>query len=526
MKKFLKLSLLLSVFFFLLSSCDSEETALPPSLTLTSNLVNNSVIDGRSVTFKIIAVSIAETKSIQWVLDGNEVGNTEEVTLQINGEGNHLLVINVKNIAGTSSKAINFTANPKELATATISTSIEKNGTVIKGNDLVFTADIESTTDNTFRWILNGSEVSQETEYTFNSSEFGEQELILEITNGDGISSVPFTFRVVGTYGSGTFVLNEGNMTSENGFVSFIDNEGQITDNVYSKVNNRPIGNVIQNMWINDEHIYFISQNGDRMGGDMLVMANSQTLEQEGGYNDALASLSWPSHVAAIDPEHVYIRDNKGVHMFNTTSKELTFIEGTNGAAKNQMIVVNAKVYVIAGSNVLVINNDAVEKTIAMNAGVSGLVKSYDNNLWVAVKSSPNKIVKINATSGEEIDSKEITISGVSAGWGATPAIGAYKNVIYYNNAGTKVNKLDFITGICTEVANCKDVSDDANMAYNSISVDPRDGDVYMHTMKGYGMDFLVNDIFCWTATDNGLELKFDLKNHTHFPSGCYFTKF
>ncbi|MFA6830771.1 MAG: DUF5074 domain-containing protein [Bacteroidaceae bacterium] len=525
MKKLLETVFLLSVFVFLLTSCDTEDS-LPPSLTLTSDLVNNAIVDGRSATFTVTVVSLAETLDIQWVLDGNKVGKTAKITLQIDGEGSHLLVVNVTNMAGTSSKTINFTATSKELAIGTIYTSIENNGLLIAGTPLTFTANIESTTDNTLRWILNGSEVSKDAKYIFTSEDFGEQELILEITNEDGITCIPFVFRVVGTYGSGTFVLNEGNMTSENGFVSFIDKQGQITDSVYYKVNSRPLGNTVQNMWVNDNHIYFISQNGGNMGGDMLVMANSQTLKQEAGYNDALSVLSWPTHVAAVNPEHVYIRDNKGVYLFNTVSSQLAFIDGTSSAAKNQMVVINDKIYVMAGSNVLVLDDNTVEKTIDMGATVSGLIKSYDGNLWVAVKSSPNKVVKVNPTSGEEMDSKEITISGVSAGWGATPGIGAYNNVIYFNNAETKVNKLDFITGICTEVASCKEISDNANTAYNNISVDPRNGDVYMHTLKGWGMDFLINDLFCWTATANGLELKFDLKDHTHFPTGCYFTKY
>lgn len=526
MKNFFKLSLLLSVFLISLSSCSDTENTLPPSLTLTSDLTGNAVVNGRSATFKITAISLAEIESIKWILDGNEVGNTEEITLQINGEGNHLLVVNVKNIAGTSCKAINFNATPKELATATILTSIKNKGTVLKGKDLTFTANIESTTDNTFRWILNGSEVSKDAEYVFNGSEYGDQELTLEITNEDGVSNTPFLFRVVGPYGSGIFVLNEGNMSSENGFVNFINNKGVQHRKAYLEVNGRPLGNTVQNMYVNDEHIYFICQNGNRMGGDMLVMANAQTLEQEGGFNDELSNLSWPTHVVAVDPEHVYIRDNKGVSIFNTINKELTFVEGTNGAAKNQMVAINDKVYVMARNNVLVLNNGSVENTIEMGASVSGLIKSFDNNLWVAVKSSPNKIVKIDSTTGQEMASKDITISGLSAGWGATPSFGAYKNIIYYNNAGVKVNKLDFITGICTEVANCKDISDIANMAYNNVSVDPRNGYVYMHTIKGYGMDYLENDLIQFLPTEEGLKASNDYKNYLHFPTGCYFTKY
>ena len=102
---------------------------------------------------------------------------------------------------------------------------------------------------------------------------------------------------VYGKYRDGVFVLNEGNMTSENGFLTFISPKGEVTDSVYYKVNGSSLGNVTQSLFIADKKMYIISQNGNRMNGDgLLVVADAETLKKVAAYNDELADLSWPTH--------------------------------------------------------------------------------------------------------------------------------------------------------------------------------------------------------------------------------------
>ena len=38
-----------------------------------------------------------------------------------------------------------------------------------------------------------------------------------------------------------------------------------------------------------------------------------ETLQKVTSYADELSTLSWPSHVAVLDEDHIFIRDNNGV---------------------------------------------------------------------------------------------------------------------------------------------------------------------------------------------------------------------
>lgn len=50
------------------------------------------------------------------------------------------------------------------------------------------------------------------------------------------------------TDSKGVFVLNEGNMTTENGSLTYITPEGYVIGDAYKKVNGTELGNVAQDM--------------------------------------------------------------------------------------------------------------------------------------------------------------------------------------------------------------------------------------------------------------------------------------
>lgn len=64
------------------------------------------------------------------------------------------------------------------------------------------------------------------------------------------------------THPEGTFVLIEGNMTSENGTIVYFDQHMRYHEKVYEEINDNEIGNVLQDMYMANGKIYFITQNG------------------------------------------------------------------------------------------------------------------------------------------------------------------------------------------------------------------------------------------------------------------------
>lgn len=332
---------------------------------------------------------------------------------------------------------------------------------------------------------------------------------------------------------NGLFVLNEGNMTTESGSLIFITPDKQVLNNLYFTMNGRHLGNVTQDLFIKGDKMYLISQNGGTSAtgttfdnDGMLIVASAETLQKVESYNDELSELSWPTHVAVIDDENVFIRDNKGVHIFNTTTSELKLIEGTRGAAKNRMAVANGKVFVISKKSLLVLeaNNLNIAQTIDMGANISGVLKAKDGNLWVSTTGTPNKIAKVSSSTYSVIKENEITVGKLGAGWSATPGITAKGDTLYYSNAGTTIYRHIFSTEESKMMIDAKTVVPNSTMVYNNIAVHPLTGKVYMTTIKGYGWDFLTNNISEFDFSGSEPQLSANYTDYTRFPAGIFFS--
>ena len=336
---------------------------------------------------------------------------------------------------------------------------------------------------------------------------------------------------------NGLFILNEGNMTTENGTLIFIAPDGQLFDHIYSSTNGTGLGNTSQDLFISNGKIYIISQNGktNPLGSAFdndgtLIVANSETLKKEAAYNDELSALSWPTHVAVLDDAHIFIRDNKGVYRFNSVTKELQLISGTGGAAKNRMAVVNDKLFFYSGKilSVLKKEDSEVSASIDMGATISGIEKSKDGHLWVATTGSPHKISKINSTDYSVIKSNDITVGTVTSGVFATPGITSKGDTLYYGGGSLSIYRHIFSTGESREMLSktaLKSLVPDANMVYNSMAVHPITGMVYLNTIKGYGWDFTLNNIsvFDFDHEEASSVLHTNYRNYTRFPAGIFF---
>lgn len=331
------------------------------------------------------------------------------------------------------------------------------------------------------------------------------------------------------------FVLNEGNMTTENGSLIYIDGAGKILPNAYKSMNGAELGNVTQDLFIANDKMYIISQNGglsatgtafDNDG--ILVVANAKSLKRVEKYNDELKSLSWPSHIAVLDDQNIFIRDNHGVHHFNTESKALNLVEGSSGARKNPMVVADGKVFGSSGSNVFVMEKGQhkVTHTIQMEGAIGGIVKAADGNVWVATSGKPQKITKLNSKTYEVIKSNEITEGSLAAGMYSTPSITAVGNIIYYGGGSFNVYRHDFESGkteLVLDRATFKSMVSDAGMVYNTMAVHPVTGHLFINTMKGYGWDFLINNISEFSFDGDSPRLVNNYKDYTHFPAGIFF---
>lgn len=402
----------------------------------------------------------------------------------------------------------------------------------IAQEDTVF-LKARATEGSAFAWSVDGTPVgSTDSVFSFVSSKLGAHTITVSASKNDKQSSAQTDVTVYGKYKNGTFILNEGNMTTENGSLTFISPKGIVTDSAYFKANGTYLGNVAQDLYISNGKMYIISQNGKTNpvgtgfeNDGMLIVANAETLKKEAAFNDELTTLRWPTHVAVLNEQNVFVRDNNGIYRFNTTTRALTFIKGSKSAAKLTMAVSNNKVFAAAGTKVYVVEADKDTLTVAidMKASVSGVVKASDGNIWVSTTTAPAKISKINYRDHSLIKVNELSTGSAGAGFGATPGITAKGDTLYFSNAGTKIYRHIFSSNTTEFMVDAKTMVTDANIVYNNIAVHPVSGEVYLNTIKGYGLNYLINHISVFNF-GSGIKLSADYKDYTNFPAGIFFT--
>ncbi|SEW52775.1 DUF5074 domain-containing protein [Chitinophaga arvensicola] len=392
---------------------------------------------------------------------------------------------------------------------------------------------VKASAGSTFTWSVDGKDAAiKDSIFKFVSNDLGEHTVTVAALKNEKRASSQTKVSVYGKYKYGTFVLNEGNMTTENGSLTFISPKGVVTDSAYFKANGSQLGNVAQDLFIYHNKIYIISQNGKKnaVGASfendgMLVVANAETLKKEGAYNDELSVLKWPTHVAVLNEENVIIRDNGGLYRFNTLTKALTFVKGSKGASKLTMVVSDNKIFAAAGPKVFVVqpDKDTISYALDIKATVSGVVKSNDGNIWISNTGATPKISKINYRDYSLIKANDITTGSVSAGFGATPGITAKGDTLYFSGAGTKIYRHIFSMGTTEFMVDAKSMVENANIVYNNIAVHPLTGEVYLNTIKAYGWDYLVNNTSVFNFSGKAA-LSANYKNHTKFPAGTFFT--
>lgn len=324
----------------------------------------------------------------------------------------------------------------------------------------------------------------------------------------------------------GIYIVNEGSVWGgEDGSMIYITSDKLALGQVYYNVNGRAPGNCPQDLFIKEGKMYVISQNSKESTDGRLLVANAQTLKKEASYDSELATLLAPTHVAVLNENNIFIRDNRGVSVFNSTTKELTFITGTNGALKNTMAVADNKVFVPASKKILVFEADRKEiaHTITLDAAVSGVLRAEDGNIWVATTGSPHKISKINSADYSLIKANEITVGTVSAGVAAAPGITAKGDTLYHGGLSTKIYRHVFTTGETKLMVDAKEMVENANIVYNTVAVHPITGKVYINTIKGYSQDYKINSITEFDFSGDEPRITGSFKDYTRYPAGVFF---
>lgn len=380
-----------------------------------------------------------------------------------------------------------------------------------------------NTKGSNFYWTVNGDKVAddlvnyEDSTFNFIQDAAGKYAvgLVFEYEGLTYPTSKEIT--VLKSFAKGTLVLNENG-----GKLIHISPEGDVSPDAYFEVNNRRLGSVCQDLFIKGDKLYIIAQNGSKEKDTegKLLIANASTLERIDSYQNELGN-SWSTHISVLDDENILINIGGSISRFSLSSKKMIPIEGTSGAAKTRMAVVGGKAYVVVSKSIVEIeaNTDKVSRVLNLDKEAQSVIASHDGNLWVAIGS--NQIAHVDVNSFAITESKTITEGNVSRGSAATPSISAYKGEIYYSGTQFTIYMLNFLTGENKKVADLKAHTDDT-VVYQTVQVNPANGDTYMTTIKDWG-DSGSNNINVFTHEPMKLTFLKQYKDLLAYPAGVYF---
>lgn len=193
------------------------------------------------------------------------------------------------------------------------------------------------------------------------------------------------------------------------------------------------------------------------------------------------------------------------------------------------MAVVGGKVFASQNKNLLVIESgkDKVSATVEFDGNISGVVKSSDNNVWVSV--STGKIAKVSAKDYSIIKENDLSSNTdatktLSASFAAAPSITAKGDTLYMSGLATKIYRHIFSTNETKLMVDVKEMVENANIVYNTVTVDPVTEGVYFNTIKGYGDNVGINQISIFDFSGATPTLKAHYNDCTRYPAGVFFT--
>lgn len=421
--------------------------------------------------------------------------------------------------------ALGFSAcsdDESEVTLSSVNIVNEGNQTeIVQNGVLTLTAQYNSNVTPKLEWKVDNEVKSNEATFNFSSEKLGDHLITLTAYTEVNEESATLKVNVYGKYKKGTFILNEGSAGKTNSHLIFISPEYEITKDAYFEVNQSYLGDVSQDLYINNGKMYIVSQgsynNTSTMG---ITIANAETLEKIAFYHDELNELSMPTNIVATDDNNIYVRDNSGIHLFNPTTKALTLIEDTEKAAKTMMTVSKGKVFAVKGSSIIAIQGQAIVGTKVFDSTPTGITKADDGNLWVSTSNSISKlsstdfsIIKTNILEGYQLTT-----------WGVAPPISAKGNTLYLNNNKIKIYSHDFTTGETKELYDVEANIKNANNIYGTVAVNPTNGNVYINTFESFS-NYLTNNISIFNFENGKEPLLHNFENYTSFPGGIYFTE-
>jgi len=202
---------------------------------------------------------------------------------------------------------------------------------------------------------------------------------------------------ISGAYENGYFVTNEGPFQNGSGSLTFVDDDGTITQNVYKKVNEEDLGNIAQSMVLTSDRGYIIVNNSHK-----VVVVDRYTMEKitviEGN------SINNPRYLAVLD--NVGYLSNWGdptdpsddfITIIDLVTNEIVRTIAVGEGPEN-MVITNTKLFVnleggYSQNNkvaIIDLNSNDVDTVLTVGEVPNSSCVDFLGTVWVLCAGNPN----------------------------------------------------------------------------------------------------------------------------------------
>ena len=345
----------------------------------------------------------------------------------------------------------------------------------------------------------------------------------------------------------GVLVVQEGNMTTENGFLSFIDRENPCT--YYSIVGGSRFGNVAQDLYIHDGKIYVVCQNvqkGSRPGSVYILNNTDFTPAVSAPVTTPISGVTNPTHIAVYDANTVFVRGSGtnydgtgsgfGIYRFNPNSSTAAerLDDGDKVVAPTTMALVGKYLYVCYNDGLRVYDATSTGKTPIGKVGTTAFQCVVKNTAGTKVYaySSRNiyEITPVDNASAITLSPLIGTTTGSISTFSNSAQLSYYNNKLYYVS-GSRIRSFDLSTGQNQDIAPVYTADNPSEVVgsviYNGVAVDPGTGFLYQATTvygnDKNGVNYSNRSALNVYDVNNNMAHKYSYLNDERFTGGIFF---
>ena len=302
-------------------------------------------------------------------------------------------------------------------------------------------------------------------------------------------------------FSKGFFIINEGQFGKNGGVINFYNSlTNKVDTNLFVKINpGKDLGNTTQFAAIYNEQMYIVSKQGD------LVAANPSTLKETGRIENFNKVAADGHAFCGINEELGLVSTTKGVFKLNLNPLSLgDMIESITGKV-GELLQYRGHVYAVGNSKIYVINTTTwdVEKTF--DKGKSGLTVSKDGMIW---STHDNLLLKINPFTLEMetiVMPNEIKATYNPWAWTQGSLTASKQENTLFFVSGMNIYK--YVIGDITSLNSPLFTVPAGRMIYGTgMSVDPKNNQVLVTTIVGYGQDSAKNNLYFYDGTTGSLK--------------------